>query len=237
MADGRDGGDAGSGPARDAITDGVGHVPNGGTHDALGDRMLRASPLLEEAWRYWSSLRPPHGLPRRADLDPARMQFILGHAMVVEHVRPGTVRIRLGGPVTEALMGMDVRGLPIRAFFDAPQRGEATRLFERMFRTPAALDLRLAPAGDHGEACPDRPAARMLVLPLADRTGGVTKALATIATGARDVRPPRRFAITSHTLWPLHVTAGRPMGEKTPPPPPGFAEAAPGPVPWLRIVK
>jgi hypothetical protein len=36
--------------------------------------------------------------------------------------RPGSVRIRLGGARINALLGMDVRGLPLRALFDLSER-------------------------------------------------------------------------------------------------------------------
>ncbi|MGB3556658.1 MAG: PAS domain-containing protein, partial [Jannaschia sp.] len=101
-------------------------------HDLMGERMTRKSPVLEEAWRYWSSLRSGNALPRRDALDPRAMSLTLGHSMILDRVRPGTVRVRLGGRVMNDLMGMEVRGLPVRAFFEVAQRDGAVDLVEQV---------------------------------------------------------------------------------------------------------
>ena len=43
--------------------------------------MTRTSPVLEEAWRYWSSKRVMGQPPRRADMDARAMTLILGHSI------------------------------------------------------------------------------------------------------------------------------------------------------------
>ncbi|WP_371153339.1 PAS domain-containing protein [Jannaschia sp. 2305UL9-9] len=165
--------------------------------------MMRKSPMLEEAWRYWSSLRSGRNLPRREALDPRAMSLTLGHSMILDRVRPGTVRIRLGGRVMNSLMGMEVRGLPIRAIFDVAQRARAIDLVEQVFEAPATLELDLISRTDSAITH-----ARMLILPLQDASGAVSKALTCIALEAFDPEPPHRFTILRDRLNPLSPTTG-----------------------------
>jgi hypothetical protein len=195
--------------------------------DLTGRRMERRSPLLEEAWRYWSSLRAGRSLPLRDALDPRAMTLILGHAMILDRLRPGAARVRLGGRVMNALMGMEVRGLPIRAFFEVEQRARAVDLFERVFDGPATLEMDLSCGARSGAAVH----ARMLVLPLRDRDDGVRKALTCLALDRVDAEPPQRFRILRENLSPLTPQAALPQSLIP------EARLRPGPRPYLRLVE
>ena len=230
-------------------------APDVATHRPIDRlRVTRRSPLLDEAWRYWTSLREGADLPRRAALDPKEMRLVIGHAMILDQVRHGTVRVRLGGQLLERIMGMDVRGLPIRSFFELADRTRALDLFERVFETPATLELDLIAHAAPGGLV----TARMLVLPLLDTAGRPTKALAVMVTDRTVDVPPRRFSVTNATLVPVpgRQAAQRPLrrSDDVPamdrtqdadplPEPMAFAEK-PAPfasrasaVPWLRVVK
>jgi hypothetical protein len=191
--------------------------------DLTGRRMERHSPLLEEAWRYWSSLRSGGALPERRTLEPRAMGLILGHSMILERGRPGLIRVRVGGSVLSRLMGMEVRGLPLRAFFAVAQRAEVTETVDRVFSDPATLEMRLAAVDATGPI-----SARMLVLPLRDGAGGVDKALACLAVDRVDPAPPHRFTLERSFLSPLAPPAR----------PPRRAEASQTPRrAHLRVVK
>lgn len=159
---------------------------------------MRKSPLLEEAWRYWSSLRTGRDLPRRDALNPRAMSLTLGHSMILDRTRPGTVRVRVGGRVMNGLMGMEVRGLPIRAIFDIAQRARAIDLVEHVFEGPATLELDLI-----SQTASTTTHARMLILPLQDDAGEVSKALSCIALDTYDPEPPHRFTILRERINPL----------------------------------
>ena len=171
-------------------------------HDIMAARMTRTSPVLEEAWRYWNAKRVGGALPTREALDARAMQLILGHSMILDRVRPGTVRVRVSGRVANDLMGMETRGLPVRAFFDLLQRGVAADMIDRAFDAPATLELDLISKGDDGPI-----AARMLILPLLDRTGAVTKALAVLVPDRLVADGPRRFRVVRHNLAPIAVAS------------------------------
>ena len=212
-------------------------VPGAEIHDITGARMTRRSPVLEEAWRYWSSLRRDGRLPERAALDPGAMKLILGHSMVLDRVRPGSVRVRLGGRVPNALMGMETRGLPIRAFFDLMQRNRAIELMDRVFDERASLELDLSSEGDEAPL-----AARMMVLPLADRDGQATKALAVLVPDRVVSEGPRRFVIERHHLAPVLASLtdrspGVPLAEAAEDQAPYMAAPQSDRAPWLRVVK
>ncbi|WP_308914883.1 PAS domain-containing protein [Jannaschia sp. LMIT008] len=222
-------------------------------HDMTGERMARTSPVLEEAWRYWTGLRRGTALPLREALEPRAMSLILGHSMILDRARPGTVRVRLSGRVPNALMGMETRGLPVRAFFDLLQRSQAIEVVEQVFTTPATLELDLLSENAEGTL-----AARLLILPLRDRRDDVSKALAVLVPERIVTGEPRRFSILRQNLAPVaapsrqvpvpeQTAAGTVVGDawleeelqRMRPHHVAAAKAATAPtdVPWLRVVK
>lgn len=227
----------------DDLHEAASHRPIAGIE---GLRTVRESALLEQAWRYWTSQRKGGDLPRRASLDPKAMGPILGHAMVLDRARPGAVRVRLGGHVLTQLMGMEVRGLPVRAFFDIADRDRVMAHVEDVFETPSTLEFDLISDGRGGIVT-----GRMLILPLLDMTGDVTKALAVLVTDRVVADPPRRFQLTKATSLPVagaRISPSRPQRRMTDHHLPveieaGMAEdaapfdAKPSSVPWLRVVK
>lgn len=217
-------------------------------HGIQGLRTMRRSAILEQAWRYWASRREGADLPRRTALDPKAMGPVLGHAMILDRVRPGTVRVRLGGHVLHQMMGMEVRGLPVRAFFDVADRDRVMAHIEKVFTIAATLEFDLISDGPDGIVT-----GRMLILPLLDTANRVTKALAVLVSDRIVTDPPRRFQLTNATLIPV-AGASRPASDEKPKRratdhslpveiQAGLAEAAapfdakPSSVPWLRVVK
>jgi hypothetical protein len=83
-------------------------------------------PALRAAIGYWDSLRGARCLPARMDLDPGMLRPHLQDAAILEVAGPGSLRIRLGGARINALLGMDVRGLPLRALFDLSERARVS---------------------------------------------------------------------------------------------------------------
>jgi hypothetical protein len=165
---------------------------------------------------------------------------LLPDAMILDRVRPGTVRVRESGEAVNGLMGMDARGLPMRAFFELDARARAADILERVFDAPASLEMDLLCHGRNGEA---PLAARLLVLPLLDHAGRPTKALCCLATDRHAGNPPCRFAVQDHALAPLHIPRAAPRRRVNDVPAGGMAElpapfgAASSTVPWLRLVR
>jgi len=149
--------------------------------------------------RHWSDLAADGGVPRRSDLCPKALGPALPHAFLVEQVRPGAVRFRLAGQRLADLMGMDVRGMPLRAFFEIPDRRPLMDRVGRVFAGPATLRLDLV-SDAQGFATLS---GQMLLLPMRDRTGAVTRALGVLTVQGAIGLTPRRFRIRQDQLAPL----------------------------------
>ncbi len=156
--------------------------------------------------RYWSGLRRSGDVPWRHDLDPHAMSGLLPYAFLVDRVRPGTLRFRLGGRHIVDLMGMEVRGMPLRTLFEIPDRARLTALAEQVFTDPATLSLELTSDGQSSPVL----AARMSLLPLRGRSGAVDRAIGVLKSDGCIGLTPRRFRILDAHLAPLdtrHVEA------------------------------
>lgn len=155
------------------------------------NRKLRF-PLLNEVEAYWEALRDGHPLPARDQIDPRGMERALEHAFILERVAPGVARFRLAGTQLTQLMGMDVRAMPLSALFTAEARDELARLMETLFDQTTVIRLSLS--AERGLGKPGMDAA-MLLLPLRDDTGQVTRALGCFVGEGVIGRAPRRFRI------------------------------------------
>lgn len=181
---------------------------------------LNPGRVVTETRGYWQGLRQGMAIPTRADIDPQGMRRSLDYAFILERIAPGAARFRLAGRHLIDVMGMEVRGMPVCAFFNPSARGHLSDLLETVFQGPQIVELALASEGDYG-----RPAlsARMLLLPLRSDLGDVTRALGCFITESEIGRAPRRFDIESHALEPVIP------GARTLAPASGFAESA---EPW-----
>lgn len=194
---------------------------------------------------YWQRMRKCGDVPRRADIDPRGIEPLLENAFICEKIAPGLARLRIAGTHLADLMGMEVRGMPVSAFFAPDDRKKLGELLVELFDRPAILKIGITAAGGIG-----RPAltGSMLILPLRSDLGDVSRALGCLVTNGSIGRSPRRFSLQSHTLTPLILPAMIPPAAAQPnSPQPGFA--APAPVfhhsptelgserPYLRLVR
>jgi hypothetical protein len=185
---------------------GMGTAGSGGTGD---DR--KALQALEA---YWRELRGARRLPIRTEVEPARIDAILHHCFILEHVAPGIARIRVAGQALAAVTGHDLRGLPISAIFDVPSRLALQGWLGQVFQGPALVELPLRQSGGLIRA---GRSGRMLMLPLLGAEGAVTRAIgAVVADGPFAARPiaiddaeaVRCEQIGEVTATPLSVVTG-----------------------------
>ncbi|MBY6200115.1 PAS domain-containing protein [Maritalea mobilis] len=182
-----------------------------GAHPAIA--ALHGDAMLRDAVVYWNGLRQGRLVPARSEIDPGALSDLLGHAAMLERPRPGTIRFRLAGGRISALMGLEARGMPFRTLFDLDQRPRVTKEVEASFDTVSLLFGSLIPR----DAPPgERPETHMVLMPLSDTSGAVTRALFLLGEGACRTVPsvPCRWRVT-HTLHvPLRpgvsVMPGRP---------------------------
>ena len=198
-------------------------------------------PAIAQVESYWEALRRGRLLPARADVDPRGIEQALEHAFVLERVAVGVGRIRVAGSHLGALMGMEVRGMPLTCLIAPADRPTVARALEETLQMPAVTTLDLeAPAGIGRGAL----VARMLLLPLTSDLGDVSRVLGCLVARGDIGAAPRRFEVTAVRTVPLAPQAAAEPAVRLPEAP-GFAEpqrsfAEAGTTrrpPYLRLVK
>jgi len=132
-------------------------------------------PVLAELEAHWREIRTRSPqLPHRADLDPSRIAGALPQAFVLERAAPGVARLRIVGRALSNLLGTEARGLPLSVFFTPASRDVLRSWLERCFDAPAILEL----SAEARQGVFRTPlTGRLLLLPMLDRDGHVTRAL------------------------------------------------------------
>lgn len=151
-----------------------------------------AQPAIAQIEGYWHGLRTDGDLPRRSDIDPRGIEGALEHAFVLERIAPGIARFRIAGQHINALMGMEVRGMPISSLFTAEARPRLIQLLEKVFSAPQIVEIPLKAGTTRGRQKID---ARILMLPLLGEDGQVSRVLGAIVADGLDGTLPRRLEI------------------------------------------
>lgn len=198
------------------MTDRLHQLGTTGPIDDAGLRTLHA---------YWRNLCRGQHLPRRADIDPRRIEAVLPNAFVLERIAPGLARFRVAGTHLADLMGMDVRGMPVSCLIRPSGRERFANALTWLFEGPATLDLWLtAPVGP----LRGTQSGRMMLLPLLGDRGDVDRALGClISTGATGHRP-HRFDLSGVHHIPLGAQGSEAPARPVRPP-------LRGERPWLRL--
>ncbi|WP_157982148.1 PAS domain-containing protein [Oceanicella sp. SM1341] len=197
--------------------------------------MVISDPTLRELSDYWEELRNGRAAPYRSEIDPRHFESALENMFILEHLGGSNVRIRLAGMTLCEMMGMELRGMSLRALMRMNDRVALDTALGQVLGGPCIAHLELdahAPSGDH------RPA-EMILLPLRSDFGEVSRILGCLQVKGRldtDV-PPVRLSIRAANIRTIEVKAGSEPGK--PPRGPGFAEPAPGfahaPAPFRAI--
>ena len=179
---------------------------------------------------YWDGLRRGGTVPRRAEIDPRRIEGLLSDTFIIERIAPGLARFRVAGAHLADLMGMDVRGMPVSSFIHPDRRDGFAGALTRLFEEPATVQLDLVSRG--GFRQPEL-TARMVLLPLRSDLGDVSRAMGCLVAEGEVGRAPRRFEIARLRVAPVEggaVEVSRPA-----PQPPRPAPKRRG-RPFLRLV-
>lgn len=190
---------------------------------------------IRQAEAYWSALRTGDAVPKRSQIDPRGLEDILEYAFVLERIAPGIARFRLAGQHLVGLAGMEVRGMPLTAFFTPAARNHISATLEHVFDTPAVAEATLAVEASRGRAPSE---ARMILLPLQSDLGDISRVLGVLVSDGACAQNPCRFNVVSTDLRPVSgLNKAAPAPQQ---PAFGFAEAQTvltGRVPHLRLVK
>ncbi len=185
-------------------------------------------PAIREVEGYWQGLRGGRLVPRRSEIDPRGIERALEFAFIIERIAPGIARLRIAGSHLSDLMGMEVRGMPLSAFFAPSARSEAGDLIEQVFRGPATAELTLSAERGIGKPAID---ARMILLPMKSDLGDMSRALGCLSTHGAIGRSPRRFEISGTIVKRLIHDDGVNLATPGEPAPSAHADPAPSEAP------
>jgi hypothetical protein len=154
-------------------------------------------PHIATVEAYWHALRGNRAMPLRAEVDPRGIENALEYAFILEQIAPGVGRFRIAGSHLSDILGMEVRGMPLSAFFVPDARDELAAVVAKVCACPGIATLSL-----HAEAAFGKPVleARIVLLPLRDGMGAANRILGCFDTHGSIGHTPRRFAITSRRL-------------------------------------
>ncbi len=169
---------------------------------ARRDRKFPAIAVIEA---YWHGLRNGRLMPTRGDVDPRGIGDKLSYALILERIAPGHARIRLAGQHVNDILSMEVRGMPLSALFTPDARAEVQETLETVFTTPAEATLNLRSEADTAQKTLD---AQLILLPLKDIHGNVTRVLGAFQVDGTPERGPLRFGIRDLDIRPLTVAHG-----------------------------
>ena len=146
---------------------------------------------LSELRGYWESLRSGRLVPLRSEIDPREISSALEYGFILERLQPRAIRFRLAGMHLCDLMGMEVRGMPLRSFISPTSRARFSAMLERVFTQPEIHEYTMISEDLDGTQL----RARLLILPLKSDGGTVDRAIGCFVTEGVVGLAPRRFRV------------------------------------------
>lgn len=152
---------------------------------------------MRQAEAYWQALRQGDDVPNRSQVDPRGLENILSQTFIVERIAPGIARFRLAGQKVNEMAGMEVRGMPLSAFFTPDARKQLSAAMEHMFEAPAIVELSLQTESTRNHGARE---AHILLLPLRSDLGDISRALGVFVSEGNPNGLSQRFSITDIDL-------------------------------------
>ncbi len=156
------------------------------------DVLMTNPTALQELEGYWKSLPKRLGVPKRTDVNPTAMGTLLEDCFILERVAPGVARIRVAGRNIGKLIGAEPRGLPMTSLVLPNARPALAGYLEMSFNGPSVIELTLEAPRAIGQPKLD---GKMLLLPLRDDHGRVSRILGALVMSGRRGQGARRFTI------------------------------------------
>ncbi len=152
---------------------------------------------IRQAEAYWTALLTGEGVPMRSQIDPRGLENILEYTFILERIAPGLARFRLAGSRLNNLAGMEVRGMPLTAFFEPSARDDVKSILDQVLTRPAVAELGLLSKGKLGRTSLQ---ARMILLPLKSDLGDVSRILGVMVSDGTIGATPRRFIVSDRRV-------------------------------------
>jgi len=179
-------------------------------------------------------------MPLRSEIDPREMSPYLEYCFVLQHRGPADTRFRLAGMGLNDLMGMELRGMPLRSLIEREDRAIFSAQLQQTFEEPEIQEYRLVSEAPNKS----RLTANMLILPLRSDEANSDRAIGCLVFEGVAGLAPRRFRLdgVSRTSLRTGERCGLPDQEQATLQPAGFAEdqeafSTETDVPYLRVVK
>lgn len=169
------------------------------------DVLMTNPTALSELEQYWSALPRTRGVPMRKDVDPSKMDGLLEDCFILERVALGVARIRVAGRNVTKLLGIEPRGLPLTAAFLPKSRAAMGQHLEAAFTSPGLVELSLISPRAVGQPTLQ---GKILMLPLRDDHGRVSRMLGVLVMSGRLGNGGRRFEISPDAPIRFEPTLG-----------------------------
>lgn len=148
--------------------------------------------ILQHVEAHWEKLRSTDAVPHQMQLSSENLNEALAHCFVLERVAPTIARFRVAGKHLNDLLGMDARGMPLSILFSAEGRETLAELLASVCDGPEIVEIPLtATRGLRRTVL----RSRLLLLPLKDRNGHVTRIFGAMVMDGAPGRQPVRLDI------------------------------------------
>ncbi|MEL6640042.1 MAG: PAS domain-containing protein [Pseudomonadota bacterium] len=133
---------------------------------------IEGEKILQQVEAHWERLRSSDPVPGHTDVAGKVYDEMMAHCFVLERVAPTIARFRVAGANVTELMGMDARGMPLSVVFSAEGRDELAGIIQTVCDGPEVVEIPVTAAKGLRRA---GLRGRVLLLPLRDRDGKVTR--------------------------------------------------------------
>lgn len=148
--------------------------------------------ILQRVEKHWEKMRKMGPVPAQLALSPEPLDSALSHCFVLERVGTTIARFRVAGQALTQLMGMEARAMPLSSLFSSEGREALGPLVNSACEGPEIVEIPIIASRGIGRT-PMR--GRLLMLPLKDRDGDVTRLFGCIVSDTLPGRRVLRFDI------------------------------------------
>lgn len=152
---------------------------------------IEGEQVLQRVEAHWEKLRSGEAVPHQMQLSSENLEDVLSHCFVLERVAPTIARFRVAGKQMTELLGMDARGMPLSIMFSAEGRDALAPLLKSVCEGPEIVEVPLSATRGLRRSVVR---ARLLMLPLKDRDGQITRIFGALVMDGNAGRQPVRFS-------------------------------------------
>lgn len=175
-------------------------------HNRVAFHTEAGEEILQRVERHWEKMRTPGEVPSRMSIQPQPLDHALSHCFVLERVAQTHARFRVAGQALTHVLGQDARNLPLGALFTVDGADVLGELVQAVCEGPEIVEMPLTASRGLVRG-PLR--GRLLMMPLTDRNGQVTRIFGALVLDGAPGRKPLCFDVD--TALPLRRKAITPL--------------------------